>query len=107
MKKADQVAQKPTSKQQSEGFTVDEKAAMKERAKELKAEARANQDRQSGENDVGQSLCRYLAGDDRTASFRVRRRTIAQQRVYIKQVEATTFSISAPYSFCRCASWWR
>jgi len=34
------------------GFTDEEKAAMKERAKELKAEARANQDRAQGESDV-------------------------------------------------------
>src|SRR5215207_152711 len=34
------------------GFTDEEKAAMKERAKELKAEARANQDRAQGERDV-------------------------------------------------------
>lgn len=34
------------------GFTADERAAMKERAKELKAEARANQDRAAGESDV-------------------------------------------------------
>jgi uncharacterized protein YdhG (YjbR/CyaY superfamily) len=34
------------------GFTDDEKAAMKERAKELKAEARANKDRAEGESDV-------------------------------------------------------
>jgi len=36
----------------SKGFTDEEKAAMKERAKELKAEARANQDRAQGERDV-------------------------------------------------------
>ena len=33
-------------------FTAEERAAMKERAKELKAEARANQNRAEGENDV-------------------------------------------------------
>ncbi|WP_343416748.1 DUF1801 domain-containing protein [Candidatus Flexifilum breve] len=36
----------------ADGFTAEEKAAMKERAKEMKAEARANQDRQAGENDL-------------------------------------------------------
>jgi uncharacterized protein YdhG (YjbR/CyaY superfamily) len=36
----------------SEGWTAEEKAAMKERAKELKAEARANKDRAAGESDV-------------------------------------------------------
>jgi uncharacterized protein YdhG (YjbR/CyaY superfamily) len=34
----------------SKGFTAEEKAAMKERAKELKAEARMNKDRAEGEN---------------------------------------------------------
>jgi len=38
--------------QKSKGFTDEERAAMKERAKELKAEARANQDRAAGESDV-------------------------------------------------------
>jgi uncharacterized protein YdhG (YjbR/CyaY superfamily) len=38
--------------QKSEGFTADERAAMKERAKELKAEARANKNKADGENDV-------------------------------------------------------
>jgi uncharacterized protein YdhG (YjbR/CyaY superfamily) len=36
----------------SKGFTDDEKGAMKERAKELKAEARASKDRAEGESDV-------------------------------------------------------
>ena len=40
-----------TSKQY-EGFTAEEQAAMKERAKELKAEARADRDRAAGERDV-------------------------------------------------------
>src|SRR6187549_2060572 len=36
----------------SAGFTDDEKAAMKNRAQELKAEARANKDKAEGENAV-------------------------------------------------------
>jgi uncharacterized protein YdhG (YjbR/CyaY superfamily) len=36
----------------SVGFTDEEKAAMKERAKELKAEARANKDKAAGESEV-------------------------------------------------------
>src|SRR5919112_684408 len=36
----------------SEGFTAEERAAMKERAKELKAEARAQKDKAAGESDV-------------------------------------------------------
>ena len=40
------------SRQTSEGFTAEERAAMKERARELKAEARATKDRAAGERDV-------------------------------------------------------
>jgi len=36
----------------SKGFTDEERAAIKERAKELKAEARANKDKAEGESDV-------------------------------------------------------
>lgn len=36
----------------AKGFTDAERAAMKERAKELKAEARANKDKAAGESDV-------------------------------------------------------
>lgn len=38
-----------TSTTSSAGFTAEERAAMKERARELKAEARANKDRAAGE----------------------------------------------------------
>ena len=38
--------------QKSNGFTDEEQAAMKERAKELKAEARANKNKTDGESDV-------------------------------------------------------
>lgn len=38
--------------QKVESFTDEEKAAMKERAKELKAEARANKNKADGENDL-------------------------------------------------------
>lgn len=40
------------SPKKSRGFADDEKAAMKERAKELKAEARANKNRAEGESDL-------------------------------------------------------
>ena len=51
------MAQKPAkrttaSRETSEGFTAEERAAMKERAKELKAEARANKNREEAERDV-------------------------------------------------------
>ncbi len=39
-------------KKSAQSFTDDERAAMKERAKELKAEARASKDRAEGESDV-------------------------------------------------------
>ena len=39
-------------KKGTQGFTAEERAAMKERAKELKAEERANKDRAAGESDV-------------------------------------------------------
>jgi uncharacterized protein YdhG (YjbR/CyaY superfamily) len=38
--------------QKSKGFSAEEKAAMKERARELKAEERANKDRAEGERDL-------------------------------------------------------
>ncbi len=41
-----------SKKKSAQGFTDEERAAMKERAKELKAEARANKNRAEGESDV-------------------------------------------------------
>src|SRR5260221_2094769 len=53
MKKAEEVAQSTTAKgKKVKGFSDEERAAMKTRAKELKAEARANQNRVDGENDA-------------------------------------------------------
>jgi uncharacterized protein YdhG (YjbR/CyaY superfamily) len=40
------------SAKKSDGFTDEERAAMKERAKEIKAEARASKSREAGENDL-------------------------------------------------------
>jgi uncharacterized protein YdhG (YjbR/CyaY superfamily) len=40
------------TRRKSKGFTDDERAAMKERAKELKAEGRANRGKSEGERDV-------------------------------------------------------
>ena len=53
-KKDTQASAKNTSaiNKKSKGFTDEERAAMKERAKELKAEARANKDRAEGESDL-------------------------------------------------------
>ena len=41
-----------TADKMADGFTADEKAAMKERARELKAEARASKNRADGESDL-------------------------------------------------------
>jgi uncharacterized protein YdhG (YjbR/CyaY superfamily) len=41
-----------TEKQETQGFTAEERAAMKERAKELKAEERASKNKAEGESDV-------------------------------------------------------
>jgi uncharacterized protein YdhG (YjbR/CyaY superfamily) len=43
---------KRTTGEASKGFTDEERAAMRERARELKAEARASRDRAAGESDV-------------------------------------------------------
>ena len=53
-KKATQKSVKSTTaiNRKSKGFTDEERAAMKERAQELKAEARANKDKADGESAV-------------------------------------------------------
>jgi uncharacterized protein YdhG (YjbR/CyaY superfamily) len=53
-KKATQKSAKSTTaiNKKSKGFTNEERAAMKERARELKAEARANKNKADGESDV-------------------------------------------------------
>lgn len=48
------------STKKAKGFTDDERAAMKERAKELKAEERANKTRAEGENDVLAKIAEML-----------------------------------------------
>lgn len=44
------------TKSKTKGFTDEEQAAMKERAKELKAEARANKKREDGEKDLFEKI---------------------------------------------------
>ena len=56
--------------QKSKGFTDDEKAAMKERAKELKAEERSNKDRAAGESDVLAKIAE-MPESDRTMATRI------------------------------------
>lgn len=46
------VSSATENSQDSKGFTAEERAAMKERAKELKAEERANKNRAAGESDL-------------------------------------------------------
>jgi uncharacterized protein YdhG (YjbR/CyaY superfamily) len=47
----------------SKGFTAEERAAMKERARELKAEARANKTRAEGESDLLAKIAEMPAPD--------------------------------------------
>ena len=54
----------------SEGFTDEEKAAMKERAKELKAEARANKNKADGESDLLAKIAE-MPEHDRTMAERL------------------------------------
>jgi uncharacterized protein YdhG (YjbR/CyaY superfamily) len=54
----------------AKGFTAEEKAAMKERAKELKAEERATKDRAAGEQDLLAKIAE-LPEPDRTMAERI------------------------------------
>src|ERR671917_359531 len=54
----------------SEGFTAEERAAMKERAKELKAEERANKNRAAGESAVLAKIAE-MQGSDRAMAERL------------------------------------
>jgi uncharacterized protein YdhG (YjbR/CyaY superfamily) len=62
------AASKRTPK--SATFTAEERAAMKERAKELKAEARAEKDRAAGESDVLAKIAE-MPEPDRTKGERI------------------------------------
>ena len=54
----------------AKGFTLEERAAMKERARELKAEARANKSRAEGESDVLAKIAE-MHGPDRAMAKRL------------------------------------
>jgi uncharacterized protein YdhG (YjbR/CyaY superfamily) len=54
----------------SEGFTDEERAAMRERAKELKAEERANKKRAAGESDLLAKIAE-MQGPDRAMAQRL------------------------------------
>ncbi|MFN2198503.1 MAG: iron chaperone [Anaerolineales bacterium] len=56
--------------QKNDGFTAEEKAAMKARAKELKAEARAQKDRAAGEADLLEKIAE-MEEPDRSMAERV------------------------------------
>jgi len=47
----------------AKGFTAEERAAMRERAKELKTEERANRSRADGERDVLEAIAKMQAAD--------------------------------------------
>jgi hypothetical protein len=61
---------KRTTRKSSNGFTAEEKAAMRERAKELKAEARAQKSREEGEKDVLARI-KQMAKPDRVMAERL------------------------------------
>src|SRR5215210_9475697 len=58
------------SAKKSKGFTDEERAAMKERAKEQKAEARANRKKADGESDVLAKIAE-MQGPDRAMAERL------------------------------------
>ena len=60
----------PARRTTSKGFSDEERAAMKERAKELKAEARADRDRAAGESDVLAKIAE-MQGSDRAMAERL------------------------------------
>jgi len=57
-------------KQKTESFTDEEKAAMKERAKELKTEARANKKKEEGEKDLFEKIAE-MSEPDRSIATRL------------------------------------
>src|SRR5262249_161066 len=58
-----EMSQSDKTNKNSTRFTAEEKAAMKNRAKELKAEARASKNREVGENEVLESIAAMQVGD--------------------------------------------
>ncbi len=69
-KKGTRQSAKRTTGKSSKGFTDEERAAMKERAKELKAEARATKDKADGESDVLAKIAE-MKGSDRAMAKRL------------------------------------
>ena len=56
--------------QKSDGWTAEERAAMKERAREMKAEAKANKDRAAGEKDLLEKIAE-MPEDERAMAERL------------------------------------
>ena len=69
-KPAKKTTQKRTTASTSGGFTAEERAAMKARAQELKAEERANKNREVGEKDLLAAIA-AMKGSDRTMAKRL------------------------------------
>ena len=69
-KAANKVAKTAASSKASKGFTAAERAAMKERARELKSEERANKNRADGERDLLEKVAE-MPGPDRTLAKRL------------------------------------
>jgi uncharacterized protein YdhG (YjbR/CyaY superfamily) len=71
-KKATKKSAKSTGTRgnKSEGFTAEERAAMKERARELKAEARRDKSREEGERDVFAKIAE-MPKSDRTMAKKI------------------------------------
>jgi uncharacterized protein YdhG (YjbR/CyaY superfamily) len=59
-----------TTKKTEQGFTAEEKAAMKARAQEMKAEARASKNREEGEKAVLAAIAQ-MKGSDNTLAKRI------------------------------------
>ena len=57
--------------QKSNGFTADEKAAMKARAQELKAEAKASKNREEGEKALLTAIAQMKDANDRSMGKRI------------------------------------
>jgi uncharacterized protein YdhG (YjbR/CyaY superfamily) len=64
------MPEKNAASKRSKGFTQEERAAMKARAQELKAEARANKNRAEGERDVLAAIAK-MQGSDRAMAKRL------------------------------------
>ena len=62
-KKGTRQPAKRTTSKASKGFTAEERAAMRERAKELKAEERLSKDRAAGEKTLLEAIAKMPRGD--------------------------------------------